>query len=315
MLGYTLKRIAQLLVTMFGVVTLVFFALRLIPGDAASALAGENVSASAMERMRDEMGLNEPLWFQFYDYMRNIVVLDFGNTISTNLPVADMILKALPITLIISVITIVLTVLISIPLGTLAAYMAHKGKKALDNAITWCAMVVDLMPTFWTALLLLLFLSLGLGLFPASGKVTFEDPELLLKRIAIPIIVMSLSQIATLARITRTAVLEVLNEDYVRTARSLGMSEIAVVFKHALKNAALPIVTVVGLSFGNLLNGTVIVEFIFTLPGIGTLLVNGINSRDYTLVQTLILFYAFLFVAINFLTDLVYKKIDPRVQF
>jgi len=297
------------------VVTLVFFALRLIPGDAASALAGENVSASAMERMRDEMGLNEPLWFQFFDYMRGIVTLDFGNTIATNLPVADMILKALPITLIISVITIILTVLISIPLGTLAAYMAHKGKKALDNAITWCAMVVDLMPTFWTALLLLLLLSLGLGLFPASGKVTLDDPELLLKRIAIPIIVMSLSQIATLARITRTAVLEVLNEDYVRTARSLGMSEIVVVFRHALKNAALPIVTVVGLSFGNLLNGTVIVEFIFTLPGIGTLLVNGINSRDYTLVQTLILFYAFLFVAINFLTDLVYKKIDPRVQF
>jgi len=315
MLGYTLKRIAQLLVTMLGVVTLVFFALRLIPGDAASALAGENVSASAMERMRDEMGLNEPLWFQFFDYMRGIVTLDFGNTIATNLPVADMILKALPITLIISVITIILTVLISIPLGTLAAYMAHKGKKALDNAITWCAMVVDLMPTFWTALLLLLLLSLGLGLFPASGKVTLDDPELLLKRIAIPIIVMSLSQIATLARITRTAVLEVLNEDYVRTARSLGMSEIVVVFRHALKNAALPIVTVVGLSFGNLLNGTVIVEFIFTLPGIGTLLVNGINSRDYTLVQTLILFYAFLFVAINFLTDLVYKKIDPRVQF
>ncbi len=315
MLGYTLKRIAQLLVTMLGVVTLVFFALRLIPGDAASALAGENVSASAMERMREEMGLNEPLWFQFFDYMRSIVSLDFGNTIATNLPVADMILKALPITLIISVITIVLTVFISIPLGTLAAYMAHKGKKALDNAITWCAMVVDLMPTFWTALLLLLLLSLGLGLFPASGKVTLEDPELLLKRIAIPIIVMSLSQIATLARITRTAVLEVLSEDYVRTARSLGMSEIAVVFRHALKNAALPIVTVVGLSFGNLLNGTVIVEFIFTLPGIGTLLVNGINSRDYTLVQTLILFYAFLFIAINFLTDLVYKKIDPRVQF
>jgi peptide/nickel transport system permease protein len=315
MLGYSMKRIAQLLVTMFGVVTLVFFALRLIPGDAASAIAGENMSSSATERLRDEMGLNEPLWFQYLIYLKKIITLDLGNTITTNLPVIGMIMKALPITMIIAGITIVLTIIISIPLGTLAAYMAHKGKKALDNAITWAAMVVDLMPAFWTALLLLLILSLGLGLFPASGRVSLGEPELLFKRIAIPIIVLTLSQVATLARITRTAVLEVLNEDYVRTARSLGMSEIVVVFRHALKNAALPIVTVIGISFGNLLNGTVIVEFIFTLPGIGTLLVNGINSRDYTLVQTLILFYAFIFVAINFLTDLVYKKIDPRVQF
>jgi peptide/nickel transport system permease protein len=315
MLSYTLKRIAQLIVTMFGVVTLVFFALRLIPGDAASAMAGDNISGQALERLREEMGLSEPLYSQYFGYMKNIITFDLGNTVTTNIPVAEMIGRAIPITLTIALLTILMAVFISIPLGTLAAYMAHKGKKALDNAITWSAMVVDLMPAFWTALLLLLILSLGLGIFPASGKVSFEDPEMLLKRIAIPIIVLSITQVATLARITRTAVLEVLNEDYVRTARSLGMSEIVVVFRHALKNAALPIVTVIGLSFGNLLNGTVIVEFIFTLPGIGTLLVNGINSRDYPLVQTLILFYAFLFVAINFLTDLVYKKIDPRVQF
>lgn len=315
MLVYSLKRTAQLVITMLGVVTLVFFALRLIPGDAASAMAGENVSAAALERLREEMGLNQPLWWQYVDYMRKLLTLDFGHTVTTNLSIGGMIMTALPITLLISVLTIVLTVCIAIPLGTVAAYMAHKGRKALDNAITWAAMVVDLMPAFWTALLLLLILSLSLGLFPASGKVTLDNPELLLKRIAIPVIVLSVTQIATLARITRTAVLEVLSEDYVRTARSLGMSEMTVVFRHALRNAALPIVTVIGLSFGHLLNGTVIVEFIFTIPGIGTLLVGGINSRDYPLVQTLILFYAFLFVAINFMTDLVYKKIDPRVQF
>jgi peptide/nickel transport system permease protein len=314
-LVYSFKRVMQLMITMLGVVTLVFFALRLIPGDAASAMAGEGVSAAAMERLREAMGLNQPLGLQYLDYLKNLLILDFGYTVTTNLPIMGMIMKALPITLLISCITIFIAVVISIPLGTLAAYMAHKGKKSLDNAITWSAMVVDLMPAFWTALLLLLILSLGLGLFPASGRVTLDNPEMLLKRIAIPIIVLSITQVASLARITRTAVLEVLNEDYVRTARSLGISEIVVVFRHALRNAALPIVTVVGLSFGHLLNGTVIVEFIFTIPGIGTLLVNGINSRDYPLVQTLILFYAFLFVAINFLTDLVYKKIDPRVQF
>lgn len=315
MLTYSLKKFLQLLVTMFGVVTLVFFSLRLIPGDAAAAMAGDNLSGAALERLRAEMGLNEPLFTQYVGYLKSLLMLDFGSTITTNLPISTMLLKALPITLTIALLTIFMAVFISIPLGTLAAYMAHKGKKTLDNIITWSAMIVDLMPAFWTALILLLFLSLTLGLFPASGVVNFDDPILLLKRIAIPIIVLSITQVATLARITRTSVLEVLNEDYVRTARSLGMSEIKVVFRHALKNAALPIVTVVGLSFGNLLNGTVIVEFIFSIPGIGTLLVNGINSRDYQLVQTLILFYAFLFVSINLITDLVYKKMDPRVQF
>jgi peptide/nickel transport system permease protein len=197
----------------------------------------------------------------------------------------------------------------------MAAFFANKGRKTLDNAITWTAMVVDLMPTFWMALLLMLFLSLGLGLLPASGPVGFDDTGFLIKRLALPILVLGISQIATLSRITRTAVLEVLNEDYVRTARAMGMSEILVVFRHALKNAMLPIITVIGLSFAQLLNGTVIVEFIFTIPGIGSLLIYGINSRDYPLVQNVILFYAFVFVVINYITDVVYKKVDPRVQF
>lgn len=315
MFGYMMKRILQLMVTMFGVVTLVFFALRLLPGDATAAMAGDNLSGEALERLREQMGLDAPLYSQYLSYLGSLVRFEFGNTLITNLPVMEMLMKSMPITMLVALITIVLAILISIPLGTLAAFMAHKGKKTLDNIITWTAMIVDLMPAFWTSLLLLLILSLSLGIFPASGAVTFEDPVMLLKRIAIPVIVLTITQLAILTRMTRTAVLEVLNEDYIRTARSLGMSEILVVFRHALKNAALPIVTVLGISFGNLLNGTVIVEFIFSIPGLGTLLVNGIYSRDYPLVQTLILFYAFIFIVVNFLTDIVYKKIDPRVQF
>jgi peptide/nickel transport system permease protein len=200
-------------------------------------------------------------------------------------------------------------------LGTLAAFMAHKGRRWLDNALTGFAMVIDLMPSFWTALVFLLLFSLTLGWFPASGQVTWDDPIGLMQRIALPVLVLSVTQVATMARITRTSVLEVLSEDYVRTARSMGWSELQVLFRHALKNAALPIATVVGLSFGNLLNGTVIVEFIFTIPGVGNLLINGINSRDYQMVQTLIVFYALLFVTINFVTDVIYKTLDPRVQF
>lgn len=315
MVDYSLKKFAQLIFTVFGVVTLVFFTLRFIPGDAASAMAGDAISGEALELLREQMGLNAPLWSQYLAYLHGLVTFDFGVTITTQLPVADLILRALPVTLSIAVLTILLTVTLAIPLGTLAALMAHRGQNGLDNAITGTAMVLDLMPSFWTALVFLLVFSLMLGWFPASGTVSFDNPVDFLKRIALPVLVLSVTQLATMARITRTAVLEVLSEDYVRTARAMGWSEMRVLFRHALKNAALPIVTVIGLSFGNLLNGTVIVEFIFTIPGIGNLLINGINSRDYQMVQTLIVFYALLFVVINFATDIIYRALDPRVKF
>jgi peptide/nickel transport system permease protein len=315
MAEYTAKKLAQMLVTVLGVITLVFFTLRLIPGDAASAMAGDTLSGEALEVLREQMGLDEPLVNQYLGFLRDLVTVDLGETITTRIPIAELLLRALPITLSIALATIVLSIVISIPLGTVAAYMAHKGRNWLDNGLTGAAMVIDLMPSFWMALVLLLIFSLGLGWFPASGQLNWSDPWALMLRLALPVIVLSLSQVATLARITRTAVLEVLNEDYVRTARSMGWSELRVLFRHALKNAALPIATVVGLSFGNLLGGTVIVEFIFTIPGVGNLLIAGINSRDYQLVQTLIVFYALLFVVINFATDLIYKTLDPRVQF
>lgn len=315
MLMYTGKKLLQMLVTLFGVVTMVFFAMRLIPGDAASVMAGENLSGEALEKFREQLGLNKPLWQQYLEFMGSIARFDFGDTITTNLAIGRLLLDALPITVAIAVCTVVLAVLIAIPLGTLAAYMANRGKRWLDNALTWVAMVLDLMPSFWMALLLMLLFSLTLKWLPATGPVSFDDMGVLLKRLALPILILAIGQVATLARIARTSVLEVLNEDYIRSARSLGLSEVKAVFRHGLRNAMLPIITVVGLSFGNLLNGTVITEFIFSIPGVGTLLVNGINSRDYPLVQVVILVYSMLFILVNLLTDLIYKKFDPRVQF
>ncbi len=315
MLAYSLKRILQLIVTTLGVVTLVFFTLRLIPGDAASAMAGDTLSGEALQRLREQMGLSRPLGEQYFSYLRGLLSFKLGETITTGLSISSLLLSAIPITLTIALATITLALSIAVPLGTMAAFMAHKGYRTLDNLITGAAMLADLMPSFWTALVFLLLFSLTLGIFPASGTISLEDPRAFLMRLALPVLVLSVTQIAAMARITRTAVLEVLSEDYIRTARSMGWSELQVLFRHALKNAALPIVTIVGLSFGSLLNGTVIVEFIFTIPGIGSLLVYGINSRDYQLVQTLIVFYALIFVTVNFVTDLVYKKLDPRVQF
>jgi peptide/nickel transport system permease protein len=315
MVIYTMRKLFQLLFTLLGVITIVFFAIRLIPGDAASAMAGDQLSAEAMAQLRANLGLDRPLWQQYLAYLGDLIRLDFGETITTSLSIKGLLLQALPITITIALLTVVIGVLIAVPLGTMAAYMANKGRKTLDHVLTWAAMLVDLMPSFWMALLLLLLFSLTLKWLPATGQIQFEDWGLLLKRLALPIIILAIGQVASLARITRTAVLEVLNEDYIRTARSLGRSELATVFRHGLRNAMLPIVTVVGLSFGHLLNGTVITEFIFAIPGVGSLLVNGINSRDYPLVQNVILVYAALFILVNFITDLVYKKFDPRVQF
>ena len=313
--SYALKKLGQMVLTLLAVVTVVFLALRSIHGDAASAIAGDTLSAEQVARLREKLGLERPLWQQYVDYLARAARLDLGNTITTSLPIKGLLLEALPVTVIVAVCTVLVSVVIAIPLGTVAAFLANRGRRSLDNAVTGLAMVIDLMPSFWTALLLLLVFSLWLGWLPAVGPLRFDAPGLLLRRLALPIAVLALSQIAGLARITRTSVLEVLNEDYVKTARALGSPGLAVVFRHALRNAALPITTVVGMSFGRLLNGTVITEIIFAIPGVGTLLVNGINSRDYPLVQSVILVYAFLFILVNVLTDLAYRRLDPRGQF
>jgi peptide/nickel transport system permease protein len=314
MLSFSIKRTLQLFMTILGVVTLVFFSIRLIPGDPSAAMAGDNLSGEALELFRQKLGLNAPLWMQYLDYLKSLIRFDLGNTLTTSIPITGLILKALPITFTMAVFTLLISILIAIPIGTVAAFLANKGKRAMDNALTSASMVGELMPSFMSSLLLMLLLSLTLHLLPASGTIQFDDPFMFIKRLALPVIVLSLSQISTLARITRTSVLEVLNEDYVRTARSMGLSEIVVVFRHALKNSMLPIITVIGLSFANLLNGAVIVEYIFSIPGTGTLLISGINSRDYPLVQNGILFYSFIFILVNYMTDLIYKKVDPRVQ-
>jgi ABC-type dipeptide/oligopeptide/nickel transport system permease component len=315
MMDYTWKKLTQLIPTVLGVVTLVFFAMRLIPGDATGAIAGDALSGDALEAMKGELGLNVPIGQQYLEYLAGIFTFDFGTTLVTGLPISQLIMEALPITMLVAFLTILTACIIAVTLGTIAAFNANKGKKLMDQVITWLAMLVDLMPSFWMALLLMLLFTLGLGWFPASGTLDFSDPLGLMKRIALPLLVLSTGQIATIARITRTSVLEVLNEDYIRTARAFGASQLLVVFRHALKNAAMPIITIAGLGFGNLLNGTVITEFIFSIPGIGTLLIGGISSRDYPLVQNVILVYAFMFIIVNIITDFVYKYFDPRVKF
>jgi len=228
--------------------------------------------------------------------------------------VTHLIGNALPTTLTLGSVSLILGFIIAVPLGSLAAYYGSRGKSWLDQLITITALAMDVIPGFWLALALLLIFSLNLGWFPATGPVPWGDPIDLAQRFAIPIMVLTIAQIGVIARVTRTSVLEVLADDYVQTARAMGASEMKVLFKHALRNAALPVVTVAGLSFGRLLGGTVIVESIFALPGMGTVLVNGVLGRDYPVVQGVVLIYATIFILVNLATDLAYTRLDPRVS-
>jgi ABC-type dipeptide/oligopeptide/nickel transport system permease component len=304
----------QLIPTILGVVTLVFLMVRFLPGDPATYIAGENAPQSVVETLREKLDLNSTIEAQYWHYVKSTVQLDLGRSLLTGRPVKAMIGDALPTTLLLGTVSLFLSFAIAVPLGATAAFLASKGKGAFDQALTMFVMVIDMVPGFWLALVLLLVVSLKLQLLPATGPMPWGDPLMLAKRIALPVLVLSVGPVATIARITRAAVLEVLSEDYIRTARAMGAPDRSVLFTHALRNAALPVVTIAGLGFGRLLGGTVIIETIFALPGMGTILINGINGRDYPVVQGLVLMYASLFVFVNLATDLIYTKVDPRVK-
>jgi ABC-type dipeptide/oligopeptide/nickel transport system permease component len=312
--SYAAKRLGTLLPTVLGLVTLVFLMVRMLPGDAATFIAGDNAGAEAVQAVREKLNLDEPMLNQYISYLAGVARFDFGKSLLTGLPVSQVLSDALPITVTMALASVLLSTIIAVPLGALAAYARWRGKKAADQGLTIFAMAVDTMPAFWLALVFILLFSLKLGWFPVSGKLDWGNPLGVAQRLALPIMVLGIAQVASVARVTRTAVLEALQEDYIRTARALGTPEMTLLFKYALKNAALPVVTVTGLGFGRLLGGTVILENIFSLPGLGNELVHGINSRDYPVVQGAILLYAFMFIAVNIATDLLYTRIDPRVR-
>ncbi len=312
--NYVLRRFGTVLPTLLGILTLVFLMVRFLPGDPASFIAGDNAGEEAVQAVREKLNLNEPIGIQYFEYLRNVAQFDLGKSLLTGLPVTSILEHALPITVTIALFSVIISTVIAVPLGALAAYSRWRGKSGADQSLTLFAMGIDTMPAFWVALVFTLFFSLKLGWFPVSGALDWGDPMMVAKRMALPVLVLGLAQVASVARVTRTAVLEALQEDYIRTARALGTPEMTLLFKHALKNALLPIVTVTGLSFGRLLGGTVILENIFSLPGLGTELVHGITSRDYPVVQGAILLYAFMFIFVNVATDIVYTRIDPRVR-
>jgi peptide/nickel transport system permease protein len=312
--AFAARRGLALVPTVLGVVTLVFLMVRLIPGDPAAAAGGENLGAEALAALRVKLGINGLLHEQYFAYLSQLLRGDLGSSLHTGLSVGTIVRGALPITAVVGVLGMALGTGVALPLGAVAAYARSRGKQSVDHALSGFAMAADTMPSFWVALILILFLSLRLRWFPVSGALDWSNPAAFAQRLALPVAVLALGQIASVARVTRTAVLEVLGEDYVRTARAVGTPEGEVLFRHALRNALLPVMTVVGLSVGRLLGGTVIVESIFSIPGMGTALVQAIGARDYPIVQGLILVFALLFVLVNLCTDVLYTRLDPRVQ-
>jgi ABC-type dipeptide/oligopeptide/nickel transport system permease component len=309
---YILRRLLILPVTVFGASVLVFMVLHLVPGNPAQVIAGADAPPATVEAITRELGLDKPLPEQYWNYLKHTLQGDLGRSLRSKRPVADDIRDALPNTLRLAVLAAVITPLIAIPLGILAA--AKQGTP-LDTGVTFLATIGITMPTFATGLILIFVFGVRFGWLPISGiggPIWTLDG---LKHVLLPAIALSLGSIAVVARLSRSALLEVLNQDYIRTARAKGLRDRQVVLRHGLKNALLPIVTVFGLQIGGLLSGAVVTETVFAWPGIGRLAVSAIAGRDFPVIQGCLLVVATLFVLVNLAVDLLYAVIDPRIHY
>lgn len=306
-----LRRLLAAVPTLLGVVVVTFLVVNLIPGDPVRAVLGDQATAAQIARTRSELGLDEPLLHQFFDYLARLLRGDLGTSIASRQSVTEQILARVPATATLAVAAVLISVAAGIPLGIVAA--TRRGKAA-DFISLIMSTVGVAAPTFWIGLLLSTAFAINLGWFPATGAGEPGDVGSIVLALVLPATALGLSGMALVARMTRSSMLDVLSEDYVRTARAKGLAERVVVYKHALRNAAIPIVTVIGLNFGQLLGGTIVMETVFARPGIGKLLLDAILGRDYPVVQGVTIVIAVTFLLVNLVTDLSYEFLDPRLR-
>jgi peptide/nickel transport system permease protein len=313
MLGYLIRRILAAVPVMGVVALFVFLLLRLTPGDPAAIIAGDNASAEQLERIRISLGLNEPLYTQFFTWIGRLLRGDLGVSLISNVPVLSMISQRLEPSISIALSTIVLSILVAVPLGTIAAW---KQGTWIDRFVMILSVVGFSVPVFVIGYVLIQLFAIELRWLPVQGfrSITAGFGPFL-ERIILPTLTLSFIYIALIARMTRAAMLDVLNEDYVRTARAKGLGETAVLLRHALRNAAVPVITVIGTGFALLISGVVVTESVFNLPGIGRLTVDAVLARDYPVIQAMILLTSALYVAVNLLVDLAYTLLDPRIRY
>ncbi len=312
MLSYVFGRVLQAIPVLALASVAVFMILRLIPGDPADMLAGEDATPADVEEIREQLGLTDPIPVQYVKWLRDLGRGDLGVSIRTGVAVSELLRLALPPTIELAVASLLIALALGIPLGTLAGV---KPRSVWDWLLSLFTVATLGVPNFLLGVLLLWLFAVTLGWLPASGRVSvFDDPLLAMKHLALPAFALGTGLAAVLARYTRTTVQAAMGQDYVRTARAKGLREYQVVTRHALRNSLIPVVTIIALQMGNVMAGAVVIERVFTRPGVGRLVVDAILNRDYIIVQSTLILLVVIFVTVNLAADIAYGVLDPRVR-
>lgn len=305
MLQYVIKRLLSTIPVLLGISLLLFFMLRMLPGDPAQVLAGQMATQEDIKLIRHQLGLDRPIHVQYAFFLSRLVRFDLGRSARTQNPVTEEIWARLPNTMLLAVVAITLACLFGIPAGIISAVRPYTW---IDYVVTSTAIFGISMPVFWLGLMLVVVFAVWLHWLPAGGTGSW-------RHVILPSFTLAAFVVAFIARMTRSSMIEVLSQDYTTTARSKGLKEQVVVIKHALKNALIPIITVVGLQFGMLLGGAVLTETVFAWPGVGRLIVDSILARDYPVIQGAILVFGLLYILVNLVVDLLYAYVDPRIRY
>jgi ABC-type dipeptide/oligopeptide/nickel transport system permease component len=301
---YFISRLGSALIAVWGIVTIVFFVLRVVPGDPAMLMLGPDAQPEQLQALRQEMGLNAPLVTQYVDYIWGLLKLDFGRSIEYGDDAFHLVVQRLPATGLLAITSIVLAYAWGLPIGILTA---RRAGRAVDHFLSSGMLIAISVPGFWIGIMLILIFSSTLRMLPSGGAGTIFH-------LILPSVTLSLAIGAVIARLARGTLLEIMSRDYIEAARARGLSEERVVLVHALVNILVPITTVFGLQLGALLGGTVVIETVFSWPGVGRLLINAILNRDYPVVQAAVIVIATIFVLVNFLVDMSYSYLDPRIK-
>jgi peptide/nickel transport system permease protein len=306
-------RLLQAIPVLLLVAVLAFVLMHMLPGDPAVVIAGPDATAEAVDRLRQQLGLNRPVWEQLVSWLGNLVRGDFGQSLMLNQGVFSAVLDRLPVTMSLALLAFIITIPVGVALGVTAAYYRNTW---VDSVVMGVALVGVSIPSFWIAIIAVIVFSVELRWLPSSGYTPLSEGFTpWLRSILQPAVILALFQIGYLARMTRSSMLDVLDQDYIRTARAKGMNEWTTVSKHAFRNSLMSVVTVSGIILSLLIGGSVVIEQVFALPGIGRLVVQGIMARDYPLIQGTMLLLGFAFVIVNVLVDLAYTLVDPRVRY
>ncbi len=311
MIGYVIRRLIAAIPTLLAVLTLVFVLVRIVPGDPAIAILGDRATPDAVAALQAKLGLDQPIWRQYLAFIGQFLSGNFGRSMVTDRPILGDIAAVLPHTIDLTLAAMIIGTAVGIPAGVVAALYRNGW---IDVAARLLSLVGLSFPVFVSGIFLLLAFALHWHIFPVIGNADLADPWDRLVKLVLPAATLGLVMAAYITRVTRSAMLQVLGEDYMRTARAKGMPWRRVVWRHGLRNAGLPVVTVVGLYVGILIGNSVLTEIVFNRPGLGKIIVTALNQRDYTMLQGLMVIYCFLIVVVNLLTDLAYGFIDPRVK-